>query len=155
MSTTTYSVMFQSTRPVGARHFYPVGVTWEHGVSIHAPRAGRDTPVKHRVGFQYAPRAGRDVRKNPPWSVRSCFNPRAPYGARPDRDLTTNQRLGVSIHAPRAGRDVEPATPITKTSCFNPRAPCGARRRTGNADYKNFLFQSTRPVRGATTGRNR
>ena len=58
----------------------------------------------------------------------------------------------VSIHAPRAGRD-RGATcrPCRPGTCFNPRAPCGARPqmaffRKTDAD----VFQSTRPVRGAT-----
>ena len=35
--------------------------------------------------------------------------------------------------------------------CFNPRAPCGARQDGGNHVVWYGLFQSTRPMRGATT----
>jgi len=54
----------------------------------------------------HAPRTGRDCGPPPRCIDRLCFNPRAPYGARP-RPL----RLGlcpscVSIHAPRTGRDL-------------------------------------------------
>ena len=101
--------LFQSTRPVrGATVLFfdfPLSV----GVSIHAPRAGRDH--------------GR--RCSPPY--HRGFNPRAPCGARlvvvgiqgiaiafqstrPVRGATAAKqgyvsRVRVSIHAPRAGRD--------------------------------------------------
>ena len=56
-----------------------------------------------------------------------CFNPRAPYGAR----RPPNARQSSSI-------------------CFNPRAPYGARHPRSGTLAKALLFQSTRPVRGAT-----
>ena len=56
----------------------------------------------------------------------------------------------ISIHAPRAGRDKLTIWHNTQLLDFNPRAPCGARLvRYYGPDYDN-LFQSTRPVRGAT-----
>ncbi len=63
-----------------------------------------------------------------------------------------HQSYSVSIHAPRAGRDhrteyvQKPCNP-----CFNPRAPCGARPIVLLPSRKIRLFQSTRPVRGATS----
>ena len=33
---------------------------------------------------------------------------------------------------------------------FNPRAPCGARLQEQAKEFVQFLFQSTRPLRGAT-----
>ena len=124
------------------------------GVSIHAPRAGRDTQTRARSRHS------------------SCFNPRAPCGARlrkrddfllihlvsihaprAGRDLYGRYCIcsfAVSIHAPRAGRDTAPpllfssqtvsihapragrdfgfTRPHRAKNCFNPRAPCGARR---------------------------
>ena len=61
-------------------------------------------------------------------SVRSNFNPRAPYGARLHRTSLHFLLCGISIHAPHAGRD-----------CLM--------RSTLRAW---LLFQSTRPIRGAT-----
>ena len=55
------------------------------------------------------------------------FNPRAPCGARPIRQRET-QVWRISTHAPLAGRD------FTDTGSFADR----------------FLFQPTRPLRGAT-----
>ena len=57
------------------------------------------------------------------------FNPRAPCGARP----STRAESAVIIFN------------------FNPRAPCGARRYSANHASSCALFQSTRPVWGATS----
>ena len=60
------------------------------------------------------------------------------------------QMLKISIHAPLAGRDGP--WPCRPSACphFNPRAPCGARPSTGAHSSANGVFQSTRPLRGAT-----
>ena len=58
-----------------------------------------------------------------------CFNPRAPCGARHHKPI---------LH-------------IGQQS-FNPRAPCGARRGLGAYIALRIMFQSTRPMRGATMG---
>ena len=102
-------------------------------LSIHAPRAGRDSvSAAHTAAARY-------------------FNPRAPCGARLEqvggsvlvlvisihapragRDLHSPYdgfQDGISIHAPRAGRDSTSTPSGTSASYFNPRAPCGARRR--------------------------
>ena len=57
----------------------------------------------------------------------------------------------VSIHAPRAGRDSCFARGAQRTSRFNPRAPCGARQSYKRDGAVIKKFQSTRPVRGATS----
>ena len=105
----------------------------EAGISIHAPRVGRD----HRI-IPFTARLAQFQSTRPVWgatSIRSparrCrgdFNPRAPCGARPPM-----------LPPPPRGSD------------FNPRAPCGARRSTALSSYRSTLFQSTRPVWGATS----
>ena len=55
------------------------------------------------------------------------FNPRAPYGARPSACL-----------------------PPVRYTYFNPRAPYGARLISELKQSVELLFQSTRPIRGAT-----
>ena len=57
------------------------------------------------------------------------FNPRAPYGARPGRVLEALRRYDISIHAPHTGRDLS----------------------TWLRHSATVSFQSTRPIRGATT----
>ena len=79
------------------------------------------------------------------------FNPRAPYGARPDTDAKTARKAAISIHAPRTGRDPATSTASSWRTYFNPRAPYGARPNKDLRITGTVLFQSTRPVRGATT----
>ena len=40
--------------------------------------------------------------------------------------------------------------PASRSKNFNPRAPCGARRRPAQTRGDTLIFQSTRPLRGAT-----
>ena len=79
-------------------------------VSIHVPRAGRDTDMLSALLFDY-----------------------------------------VSIHAPRAGRDCGRPASTVPSLRFNPRAPCGARLGEEIRCQPPHKFQSTRPVRGATS----
>ena len=124
-------------------------------VSIHAPRAGRDSigittsdaeavfqstrPVRGATKVFFMPvtvcrfQSTRPVRGATLSIVRlwRCwsFNPRAPCGARRVRLGGVRRQLAVSIHAPRAGRDGD----------------------TNNVPVSLPGFQSTRPVRGATS----
>ena len=58
--------------------------------------------------------------------------------------------IRVSIHAPHAGRDINQRQPQTRQGGFNPRAPCGARPHARQRRNVAAMFQSTRPMRGAT-----
>ena len=170
--------VFQSTRPVRGATHPACGGFHQAGISIHAPRAGRDPLHASTLAhFGY-------------------FNPRAPCGARqrmygwlwdayifqstrPVRGATRQSRCGswtvsfqstrpvrgatlaaipgdaqggISIHAPRAGRDYDRHGFHHHPRDFNPRAPCGARLSNTDAQFVQSKFQSTRPVRGATDG---
>ena len=124
-------------------------------ISIHAPRAGRDTaacrfPISLTLISIHAPRAGRD-RLCPCAGRVPLISIHAP---RAGRDFTSRAILArdtISIHAPRAGRDAGYPRFRGGLRNFNPRAPCGAR-----PEQKSYIralkeFQSTRPVRGATS----
>ena len=76
----------------------------------------------------HAPHAGRDFFPSCSPYLRQSFNPRAPCGARQDKAQLC----------------------CCKTR-FNPRAPCGARHEVFHRHNPEALFQSTRPVWGATT----
>ena len=145
-------------------------------VSIHAPRAGRDCRTQTGGDVRdvsiHAPRAGRDLRRRHCKILCSRFNPRAPCGARLSNGDLILFGLCVSIHAPRAGRDISYVISRPSENGFNPRAPCGARPAIASLSFlvlgfnprapcgarqdprlcicDNLLFQSTRPVRGAT-----
>ena len=192
--------LFQSTRPVRGATELLVDVVRDPDISIHAPRAGRDTrasidtdlgvyisihapragrdaavspsrrilytfqstrPVRgatvgvHRRVYGvlisiHAPRAGRDTAVYPRPCYRLDFNPRAPCGARPSQNSDFANVGEISIHAPRAGRDEFVGRVLTLYVNFNPRAPCGARPLIIFPGVRGKLFQSTRPVRGAT-----
>ena len=145
---------FNPRAPCGARRcglrIKPRG----KGISIHAPRAGRDSYRRkggaHNVYFN--PRAPCGARRShsEPSEIADHFNPRAPCGARPDPEQAAGSPERISIHAPRAGRDQGLCQWRASPFDFNPRAPCGARPIQGNGQTVVCLFQSTRPVRGAT-----
>ena len=101
------------------------------------------------------------------------FNPRAPYGARHHTGSQQYASRDISIHAPHTGRDSDffsshsvpsdfnprapygarPSGPVivTVNEDFNPRAPYGARLAFRHVHILLFSFQSTRPIRGATS----
>ena len=126
------AIIFQSTRPLrGATQIATVAVLPVF-ISIHAPLAGRDLHDLDGVTDPeisiHAPLAGRDI-KSENW----------------------DQYVMISIHAPLAGRDCLTPITIPVSLDFNPRAPCGARHLTLWRPSYITLFQSTRPLRGATT----
>ena len=126
----------------------------DHGISIHAPHAGRD-------------RCRRSDRRG-----KYYFNPRAPCGARPRRLIRPTPRPTFQSTRPVRGATLKPITanmivefqstrPVRGATIaswpkrpnkadFNPRAPCGARQTGKKEGTTPKIFQSTRPVRGAT-----
>ena len=102
-------------------------------ISIHAPRAGRDSRPALPGGVVraisiHAPRAGRDLTPENTPVYSKNFNPRAPCGARP---ASTAGTIGeVTFQSTRPVRGA--------TKAFEGQHP-------------TYEFQSTRPVRGATT----
>ena len=137
-STSTYtprgwSVQFQSTSPLRgstSRESFPAAF---HPVSIHEPLAGLDPNdnalALHETEFQStSPLRGSTLLSTSCAASFSCFNPRAPCGARPRPRITWQTTEQVSIHEPLAGLD-RPPCPWSGDSNFrfNPRAPCGAR----------------------------
>ena len=164
--------------PHAGRDFYRHGRCRDRPISIHAPHAGRDADsakasadaaafqstrpmrgatVCDRVIFllliDFNPRApcgARLPRRRWRQSASRYFNPRAPCGARHAQLKKVSQGC-ISIHAPHAGRDNIGAGRIKGVWNFNPRAPCGARRNRILDMASHIQFQSTRPMRGATT----
>ena len=106
------STKFQSTRPVRGATAIPTPEYFRELISIHAPRAGRDSDA---------------------W--RSCRDSFLFQSTRPVRGATQGYKAAlcygwISIHAPRAGRDLRRAADLRFQLYFNPRAPCGARLST-------------------------
>ena len=125
-------VTFQSTRPVRGETGDPAESVVEILISIHSPRAGRDSPAEAR-------RSG--------WAN---FNPLAPCGARQLVHAYSAIAIEFQSTRPVRGETTSAHLPHATSIYFNPLAPCGA-RLYGPSQFSFFMsFQSTRPVRGET-----
>ena len=175
---TSWNWNFNPRAPYGARHQPCLQLQSAQKISIHAPHTGRDPggpgAREGRTVFQStrpirgATRAWRSSATRPAY-----FNPRAPYGARHSVWRLLLPLYNISIHAPHTGRDHTPGCRTSPDPDFNPRAPYGARLlgipiieypanisihapHTGrdafahSAILRCHIFQSTRPIRGAT-----
>ena len=124
---------FNPRAPYGARPDLCAQSGLNPPISIHAPHTGRDDrPIRPGGNAKY-------------------FNPRAPYGARRTDVQTVRKAVFISIHAPHTGRDDRQAQRLYARKDFNPRAPYGARLCSSLRKSIIRGFQSTRPIRGATT----
>ena len=100
--------------------------------------------------FQSTPRKGSDRTASRPLPRSSYFNPRSPWGERPDRAAIPATLARISIHVPRGGSDYFDILFMTQRVYFNPRSPWGERQRMCCDQSAHLLFQSTLPVGGAT-----
>ena len=151
---------------------------YEYIISIHAPLAGCDRASRTRWAFStnFNPRTPCGVRPDKSEDDTEDFrhfNPRTPCGVRREKILifagggkfqSTHPLRGatfitssmqnvykISIHAPLAGCDFYPHTRPLSGLHFNPRTPCGVRHVTLPPPVSCLTFQSTHPLRGATT----
>ena len=122
---------FQSTLPVGgATRALQLAVDG-YIISIHAPRGGSDHTrlsemIKYNISI-HAPRGGSDSDHPDTCQNQSHFNPRSPWGERPDRTEGSTWLTLISIHAPRGGSDSKPLLIVSIAGDFNPRSPWGER----------------------------
>ena len=151
-------------------------------VSIHAPRTGRDGGIPcNRVlitGFQSTrPARGATVEPSLSALAHSCFNPRAPHGARRltssgtvtcQTFQSTRPARGATLAAGdlsiiRGFQSTRPARGATYPHAADPlsgrvsiHAPRTGRDNCGDFhNHEIFRFQSTRPARGATRVQDR
>ena len=93
---------------------------------------------------------GRDYRTTIASGSPCIFQSTRPvWGATHDAAYCADKPV-ISIHAPRMGRDYYNHNQKKEKRNFNPRAPYGARLTSCALGMLYFLFQSTRPVWGAT-----
>ena len=123
---------FNPRAPHGARRFTEINFLNCFGISIHAPRMGRDLPLSCNASASatisiHAPRMGRDINAEAGNATFSHFNPRAPHGAR------------------RIVRIVS-----TKGEIFQSTRPAWGATDFFLGDCVQVEFQSTRPAWGAT-----
>ena len=100
-------------------------------ISIHAPRGGSDDP-------------GKDIVRD-----RRYFNPRSPWGERPEYRGADRQIADFNPRSPWGERLRSPRFP-RRWNYFNPRSPWGERPEAGHMVGVAQRFQSTLPVGGAT-----
>ena len=108
-----------------------MAIAYINGISIHAPRVGRDGAQKLRGGYHY------DFNPRAPCGARlSCgshqhrhrhFNPRAPCGARPATAQQRPAQAAFQSTRPVWGATCSLPRKSWVSIYFNPRAPCGAR----------------------------
>ena len=147
---------FNPRAPCGARPVYCCATLRRLPFQSTRPLRGatKATVVgKHRQRY-FNPRAPCGARRNHLllFPLRTCnFNPRAPCGARPlMRSITHVFLPNFNPRAPCGARLMRSITHVFLPN-FNPRAPCGARQHTSISPFTRSLFQSTRPLRGATS----
>ena len=149
------SFPFQSTRPMRGATLACRWSASDYRISIHAPHAGRDfeygRTTKCSASFQSTrPMRGATLIYNHYTEKELKISIHAPHAGRDGCTNRYGRRDRISIHAPHAGRDDIYKKPANTKDDFNPRAPCGARQQRSNDGSSRSLFQSTRPMRGAT-----
>ena len=95
------------------------------------------------------PLRGATLRRNAR-SVKKAFQPTRPLRGATDALNICGGYFPISTHAPLAGRDESRRFRYVRDRHFNPRAPCGARRLKDVFFRALYVFQPTRPLRGAT-----
>ena len=146
---------FQSTRPMrGATSSRSLRISASRNFNPRAPCGAR--PKQNRWGGKQAefqstrPMRGATIRVDHS-TVDGKISIHAPHAGRDFPNRKTFWCKDISIHAPHAGRDL-PLTGIDHQPIdFNPRAPCGARPTDMAFPDVSKIFQSTRPMRGATS----
>ncbi len=124
--------IFQSTHPLRGATYRAWLRKPTQAISIHAPLAGCDYWEQPFVILLFisihAPLAGCDLNSFTGSAVKIDFNPRTPCGVR-------HSATGA----------------VTFKIDFNPRPPCGVRRPIASTMQIIGVFQSTHPLRGATS----
>ena len=141
-------MVFQSTRPRGARRFLQMACNLIFGFNPRA-HAGRDQDCSgYVVAPSFNPRAhaGRDLLVAASLLMDFGFNPRA-HAGRDSVDPFFAQPTVVSIHAPTRGATTETASAGDQPLGFTPRAHAGRDLFLCFFRHRS-RFQSTRP-RGA------
>ena len=79
------------------------------------------------------------------------FNPRTPYGMRLWYEPSSYPSSQISIHVPLTGCDGFPSSNPSSAEDFNPRTPYGMRPFYCSTFSSSNKFQSTHPLRDATS----
>ena len=146
---------FQSTHPLRGATASLIPCSLSFAISIHAPLAGCDVFSIPSFALRqisiHAPLAGCD-HLCPSISRRyHTISIHAPLAGCDLVDKELFDRICISIHAPLAGCDLNLNIAVSHRLHFNPRTPCGVRRIFTRQTTIFRQFQSTHPLRGATS----
>ena len=173
----SYTILFQSTRPVRGGTAGPCPHGYVDGISIHPPRAGRDDwgqeskqdvlgfqstrPVRGGTagaaqgGAHHTFQSTRPVRGGTLPGLSSLSTSFTFQSTRPVRGGTQTvikHRAAdtISIHPPRAGRDIFACFGLIINNPFQSTRPVRGGTTISCMTHALRIFQSTRPVRGGT-----
>ncbi len=123
-------------------------------ISTHTPREGRDISRRNSfcaaVNFNsHAPRGARRTCRRQQESWKRFQLTRPARGATVEEFAAYKVKI-ISTHTPREGRDKRIIIAVVDVFNFNSHAPRGARPKSRSTAHIAFLFQLTRPARGAT-----
>ena len=125
-------------------------------ISIHAPHTGRDTPLRLVTRSSSAFQSTRPIRGATSPSCGSagwtCISIHAPHTGRDEsRDDQEFDEI-ISIHAPHTGRDLKECRFTAPLFTISIHAPHTGRDNDSPEQAEELRqFQSTRPIRGATS----
>ena len=146
---------FNPHSPCGERPYYNRRLRTLSVISIHTPHAGSDSfsfyHVRHQQISIHTPHAGSDVLFLCRYHVPIRFQSTLPMrGATYDNSNIKPQPM-ISIHTPHAGSDIRQSPFQFSNRDFNPHSPCGERPEVTGGGLQTIVFQSTLPMRGATS----
>ena len=144
---------FNPRAPCGARQGKIVGTVVHNNFNPRAPCGARPRPqhsVRESLTFQSTRPMRGATEDRSQYQYHNEFQSTRPMRGATEDVLLEIRPVFISIHAPHAGRDLYGIFPQEGHSDFNPRAPCGARLVLAIAMADMMIFQSTRPMRGAT-----
>ena len=146
---------FNPRAPYGARL-----ASLGHGAWIYtdfnprAPYGARHVYARYlRTNFEFQstrPIRGATPPRSMPWARPLYFNPRAPYGARHDLLNQPYKTGDISIHAPHMGRDKRGVGCGLRAVIFQSTRPIWGATVVLLSGRRFLKFQSTRPIWGAT-----
>ena len=125
------------------------------GISIHAPHVGRDAVLMDGAFDAFAFQSTHPSRGATRLQRGEITGDQAFQSTRPVRGATASVEVmatkqEISIHAPHAGRDAFPSVRFVLRS-ISIHAPHAGRDGKPIKDIpQDVIFQSTRPMRGAT-----
>ena len=147
------ALLFQSTRPRGARPWRRHDIRNRPQVSIHAPAWGAtpremdDVALVDGVSIHAPAWGATPSRWKHAWQSFG-FQSTRPRGARLPHRGMHGRNIRVSIHAPAWGATFSSRLSVSSRARFQSTRPRGARLAMDSRDRGHQMFQSTRP-RGA------